>query len=137
VLVLLLCAAAAASAAVEHGGLLVAAGDVTATSAVLWTRGVRAGEVAVDVAPVGAAPSRRLTVPVRTENDLTGKLRLADLTPATRYRYRVAQESASAEGEFVTAPLPTEPARVRFLWSGDLGGGGFCRPVAGGYAIFR
>ena len=135
-LLLVLCAGAAASATIAQGELLVAAGDVTATSAVLWTRGIRAGEVAVEVAPAGATSNRRATVAVRMEDDLTGKLRLGELAPATRYRYRVAQEGASVEGEFVTAPPPTEPARVRFLWSGDLGGGGFCRPAAGGYAIF-
>jgi alkaline phosphatase D len=73
---------------------------------------------------------------VRREDDLTGKMRLTDLAPATRYRYRVTQDVASIDGEFVTAPAPSAPARVRFLWSGDLGGGGFCRPAQGGYAIF-
>jgi len=113
----------------------VAAGDVTATSAVLWARGVRPGEVSVEVIAEGAA-GRRAVLMVRAADDLTGKSRLDGLVPSTRYRYRVTQDGASAEGEFVTAPAPGDPTRVRFLWGGDLGGGGFCRPAEGGYSIF-
>jgi alkaline phosphatase D len=102
---------------------------------VLWARGVRPGEVAVDVVAEGAA-GRRAVLIARAADDLTGKSRIDGLAPSTRYRYRVTQDGASAEGEFVTAPAPGEPARVRFLWGGDLGGGGFCRPAEGGYSIF-
>jgi alkaline phosphatase D len=135
--VLLLCASVAASAALAQGDLLIAAGDVTATSAVLWARGVRAGDVTIDLSPAGGeGTSRRVSFAVRADDDLTGKTRVTELTSATRYRYRVTQDGASAEGEFATAPAPTEPARVRFLWSGDLGGGGLCRPAHGGFTIF-
>jgi alkaline phosphatase D len=123
--------------ALAQGDLLVASGDVTATSAVLWVRGVQPGAVAVQLTPVVAGPAtRRLALSVRHADDLTGKTRVSELTPATRYRYRVSQAGASVDGEFVTAPEATEPAPVRFLWSGDLGGGGFCRPAEGGYSIF-
>ena len=116
---------------------MVTAGDVTATSAVIWARGVRAGEVAVDLVPAAVeAPARRVALSVQTGDDLTGKAQISELAPSTRYRYRVTQDAASAAGEFVTAPAPTEPAPVRFLWGGDLGGGGFCRPAEGGYAVF-
>jgi alkaline phosphatase D len=102
---------------------------------VLWARGVRAGELAIDVtAP--ETTSRRLAVRVRAEDDLTGQTSVDGLVPSTRYRYRVTQDGTSADGEFVTAPAPGDPSVVRFLWSGDLGGGGFCRPAAGGYSIF-
>jgi alkaline phosphatase D len=49
----------------------------------------------------------------------------------------VAQGGQRVDGAFTTAPSPHEPARVRFVWSGDLGGGGLCRPVGGEYRIFR
>ena len=39
-------------------------------------------------------------------------------------------------GEFGTAPAASSAAKVTFLWSGDLGGGGLCRLVDGGYRIF-
>jgi alkaline phosphatase D len=135
--VLALCAGLIASAALGQAALLVAAGDVSATTAVLWARGVRAGEVSIEVSAGGAeGRSRRVSFKVRDENDFTGKARVTELAPATRYRYRVTQDAASAEGEFVTAPAPTEPGRVRFLWSGDLGGAGLCRPAHGGFTIF-
>ena len=120
-----------------EGELLVAAGDVTSSSAVVWVRGVRAGEVIVDVAPAGTeGAGRRLMLAVLGEDDLTGKARVDQLTPSTRYRYRVAQHGASSEGEFVTAPASADPTPVRFLWSGDLGGAGLCRPAEGGFGIF-
>lgn len=129
--------AASAPAVPAQGELMIAVGDVTASSAVVWARGARSGEVAVDVAPVGAdGPGRKAAFRVQDSEDLTGKARVHDLAPATRYRYRVSQGELSAEGEFVTAPLPSEPATVRFLWSGDLGGGGLCRPAEGGFSIF-
>jgi len=125
--------------ALAQDELLVASGDVTATSAVIWVRGAQPGAVAVEIAPETAPAdnaTRRVSLSVSAADDLTGKTLVSELSPATRYRYRVSQDGASAAGEFVTAPDPTEPARVRFIWSGDLGGGGFCRPVNGGYTIF-
>ena len=109
----------------------MATGDVMPTSAVLWVRGIRPGEVTVDL-----DSGRRAVLAVDAAGDLTGKRRLEGLTPSTRYRYRAVQGNASAEGEFVTAPPPAEAKTVRFLWGGDLGGGGFCRPATGGYSIF-
>jgi alkaline phosphatase D len=70
-------------------------------------------------------------------DDLVLHVRLDDLAPATRYRYTVVQNSDRVEGGFTTAPLAGEAARVTFLWSGDLGGGGLCRPANGDYRIFR
>ncbi|HEX3178795.1 MAG TPA: alkaline phosphatase D family protein [Methylomirabilota bacterium] len=110
---------------------------MTPTSAVIWMRGLHAGEARVDVTPeTPSATSRRATLVLRAADDLTGKAQIGDLAPAMRHRYRVTQDAESVTGEFVTAPPPAEAARVRFLWSGDLGGGGFCRPLAGGYAVF-
>jgi alkaline phosphatase D len=74
---------------------------------------------------------------VDRDGDLTGKLTLSGLTPGTRHAVRVSQGAAREDVEFVTAPPPEAPARVAFVWSGDLGGAGFCRPVDGGYRIFR
>ncbi len=133
VLLILLCLCPPAQAADR---LLVGVGDVTATTAVLWARGVDPGPLAVDYGPTGAKRSGSATLRVTPGQDLTGKLRLTGLQPATRYAYRARSGKAAATGEFVTAPAPDEPAPVRFLWSGDLGGRSFCRPVSGGYRIF-
>ena len=107
-------------------------------SAVVWVRGARSGTLEVLHGVVGAAaPTAPRALKVTAGDDLTGKLALTGLAPATRYAVRVSQGEARAEAEFVTAPPPDAPARVAFLWSGDLGGGGYCRPLEGGYRIFR
>ncbi len=110
--------------------------EVRPTAAILWLRAARAGEVAVEVSAAGAAP-RRLTRAAVASDDLVVQVPLDGLVPATRYRYAVSQGGERVEGEFATAPPATDPARVAFVWSGDLGGGGFCRLVDGGYRIFR
>ena len=102
----------------------------------MWARAIRAGEVAIEVTPAGGAP-QRMARPAADADDLIVRVALDGLSPATRHRYVVSQGGERVEGEFATAPMPTEPARVSFLWSGDLGGGGFCRLLDGGYRIFR
>jgi alkaline phosphatase D len=99
---------------------------------------VQAGTLDVVYSAAGAAatPIQR-PLAVTVGGDFTGKLRLNGLAPATRYTVRVSQGEARAEAEFVTAPAPDTAARVTFIWSGDLGGGGYCRPQDGGYRIFR
>jgi alkaline phosphatase D len=124
---------AAASAA---SPILVMSSDVRATAAVVWARAAHAGAVSVDVTPANRAP-RKLTREAREADDLLVRVDLDGLTPATRYRYAVSQGAERAEGEFVTAPAPGAATTVTFLWSGDLGGGGLCRLVDGGYRIFR
>lgn len=111
--------------------------EVRPTAAILWARGVRAGTVTVEVGAVGAEAMRSQTAAARTGDDLVVHVPLDGLAPATRHRYRVSQGGEQVEGAFTTAPAPEQPARVTFLWSGDLGGGGLCRPADGEYAIFR
>ena len=125
----------AAPASASASGLLVAVGDVGPTSAVLWARGDRETELAVEYGPVGA-PRLPAGLRVSRSAGLTGKLRLADLKPATRYAYRV-RGATEASGEFSTAPAPEVAARVRLVWSGDLGGGPACRRRDGDYRIFH
>jgi alkaline phosphatase D len=118
--------------------LLVATGDVTATTAIVWARGVQPGTLDVLYGATGAAaPTAHRTLTVTGASDLTGKLPLSGLSPATRYAVRVTQAGARADTEFVTAPAPQVAARVALIWSGDLGGGGYCRLDDGGYRIFR
>jgi alkaline phosphatase D len=125
-------------------GLLVTVGEVTDTSAVVWVRGVAWGEVTVRYAPVtrppdaGAPPlGARGDIRVAPSQNLTGKLLLSRLEPATRYRYTITQGTAGAAGEFVTAPAPTVAIPVRFAWSGDLGSRGHCRKPGDDFPIFR
>jgi alkaline phosphatase D len=123
------------SAALTTGGLLVTVGEVTGTSAVFWARNGAPGDVSVEYGPSGDDRSRA-RLEIRAEDDLTGKLRVEGLLPATRYRYRLSGPRESVEGEFVTAPPAGIDAAVSFVWSGDLGGQGFCRRLDTGYPIF-
>jgi phosphodiesterase/alkaline phosphatase D-like protein len=99
----------------------VAAGEITASSAVLWTRAPAAGVLSVEVSPTPdfASPLRR-TGRALQGNDLTVSLHVTGLTPATRYSYRFRQGSeVSPVGAFVTAPAATTSTPVRFAISGD------------------
>ena len=126
-----------ARAAPAADALLVATGDVSATSATVWARGAHPGAVDIVYGALGAAgPRTTRSLTVGADRDLTAKLTLTGLSPATRYGVRLSQAGAHVDAEFVTAPSADTPARVAFLWSGDLGGGGFCRPQDGGYRIF-
>jgi len=145
VLGLALLLAARLVAAAAEPLVLVTVGEVTDTSAVVWVRGVSWGEVVVRYEPIGRAPAAETGAPagargeirVEPSRNLTGKLLLQPLEPATRYRYTATQNAAEATGEFVTAPAPNDPRPVRFSWSGDLGSRGHCRKPGDGYAIFE
>jgi alkaline phosphatase D len=95
----------------------VAAGEVTPTSALLWTRAPRAGKVTVELAsspfaPVGSARAAAA--------DFTIRVAAKGLRPSTVYAYRFRQgSSTSTVGHFRTAPAPKSAAAVRFAVSGD------------------
>ena len=118
------------------GDLLIAAGDVTSTSAVLWARAPEAGDVVFEYGPAGEAERGRLEAAASAATDFTVKRRVDGLRPGTRYVWRARSGELTAAGEFATAPPPSEPARVRWVWSGDLGSAGNCRRVDDGYRIF-
>jgi alkaline phosphatase D len=129
----LLALAVAVPRVVASERLLVTVGDVTPTSAVVWARST--APLSVDVVADGAVDGQTVS-PVRGP-DLTGRAVVRGLRAATRYRYRVHGGGDVVTGTFVTAPEPADRRPLTFLWSGDLGGGGFCRLVDGGYPIFR
>jgi alkaline phosphatase D len=104
----------------------VASGDVTSSSAVLWTRtnqeGMLALEVSTDADFVGALAFTQM-VSVSAATDFTVQVVTAPLESATTYFYRWrlgAQESVT--GTFRTAPAASDPAPIRFAYSGDADG---------------
>ena len=99
----------------------VAAGEVTATSAILWTRTSARGTVWLDLLRPGAStPLRSFTLRARRERDLSVQRAVTGLEPGTTYAYRFRQGSAQSElGLFETAPGPAADVRVRFAVSGD------------------
>jgi alkaline phosphatase D len=117
-LAVLAVAAVAAEAAQPGFRYGVAAAEVTARSAILWTRAPSAGAVRLEVVGEGSPPSVQLSAsPAR---DLTVSVRVRGLRPATRYSYRFRLGSqVSAAGRFVTAPAPGADAQIRFAITGD------------------
>ena len=114
---------AAAGADAQRPGFTygVAAGEVTATSAILWTRAPRAGRVDLEVstrrsADLGVSYAAR----ARDAKDRTVAVRVP-VQPGKRYWYRFSQGGApdSPIGTFRSAPPASRDAGVRFAVSGD------------------
>jgi alkaline phosphatase D len=124
-----------AVSATSPADLLVTVGEVTSTSAVVWARSVAAGSIGLEYGPPGGERSRA-TIAIRSGADSTGSVAIQGLRPATRYDYRVGANGEAVSGEFVTAPAPDAETPVKLVWSGDLGGQGFCRRSETGYRIF-
>jgi alkaline phosphatase D len=71
---------------------VIAAGDVTADSAVLWVQAERAGTVVVElVAPEGSGePPKRFQTEVSAASDFTAKIKIDGLDPDSVQRWRAA-----------------------------------------------
>ena len=100
----------------------VAAGDVTAKSAVLWGKANKRGGYSLDV-----ATNRRFRnfkphfVVARKGRDNTVQKRVGRLKPNTRYWFRFVgnRGKRSDVGTFRTAPRASQNKAVEFAWSGD------------------
>jgi alkaline phosphatase D len=127
--------AAVAAPSLTHG---VAVGDVTATSAILWARVSAPARVEFEVSrDARFRGARRLTARATAAEDLTATVDAKPLRPATRYHYRVrARGGRALTGTFKTAPGRGTHAPVRFVFSGDIGSGNFCRDVDWGLPAF-
>lgn len=118
--------------------ILVTLGEVDDTHATLWLRAQGAAPLTVQYGPAGD-PGARTTTTVRPSpaRDFTARVPMAGLRPGTRHEYEVRHDADLVTGSFTTAPARDADAPVRLLWSGDLGGRGYCRDVEDGYRIFR
>jgi phosphodiesterase/alkaline phosphatase D-like protein len=101
----------------------VAAGEVTASSAILWGKANRSGEYTLQL-----ADNRRFRRPIVfrlvrafRRNDNTVQAELEQLLPGTRYFYRFVGRRGrrSDVGVFRTAPRPKRNATIEFAWTGD------------------
>jgi alkaline phosphatase D len=109
-----------AAAAFAEG---VAAGEISSSSAILWTRAPRSGGITVS----GTCVARGRTVAlrgagrVRASDDRTVSIRVTGLPQAAACTYRFQQASGvtSPFGRFRTAPSPAADVPVRFAFSGD------------------
>ena len=136
-LTLLLAPSALAARGFSFG---VAAGDVTARSAILWGKANTSGRYTLEVR--ARREVRRLAVRARAGDDNTLQRRVTGLEPGTRYRYRFTGRRGrrSDWGSFVTAPRPGANATIEFAWTGDtdfLPQQGQSRPFWNSGDVFR
>jgi alkaline phosphatase D len=103
-----------------HG---VASGDVTQSSAILWTRAVYGKPLKAEVFASPSTHGKKAFQSVARADgarDFTVKVDATGLDPGTRYWYRFRHGNrTSPVGTFVTAFGPARPADVRFTYSGD------------------
>ena len=112
--------AVAPAAAAKGFAYGVTAGEVSATSAKVWTRADKRGTVEVNVGTRRTALRRVARVTAAAGHDLTVTATLRHLKPGTTYYYGFRRGSVRSEiGRFRTAPAPSAARTVRFAWSGD------------------
>lgn len=124
----------------------VQSGDVTASSAVVWSKTDRPARMLVEVAATESFRGirGRWRVDVGPDSDHTGAVLLSGLPAGTELFYRVrfaahgnaGQSSEPLLGTFRTAPADRRD--VSFAWSGDVAGQGWgINPQTGGMTGFE
>ena len=122
---LVLAPAAGAAPGFSYG---VAAGEITSTSAVVWTRSNELGAVRLHLwpAPRQGMPFVQIDLRPAAARDRVVQRRVFGLKPNTRYTYMFStpyrQSRIAAGGEFRTAPAPGDAQTIRFAISGDADG---------------
>jgi alkaline phosphatase D len=108
-------------------------GEVRDRSAWVWLRRFKKASTRLAVKKDGQVVST-LVIKTPAERDWTGAAKLEGLEPGTHYRLEVIGGGQGTE--FRTAPAADAAAKVRFVFSGDLGGQNACRDAERGYPIF-
>jgi alkaline phosphatase D len=122
---LALAPSAAAAPGFRYG---VAAGEMTSTSATLWTRSNELGPVKLYVWPTPrrGMPAIQIELKPSAAHDRVVQRRVHGLEPGTRYTYLFStpfrKSQIAAGGTFWTAPAAGANAAVRFAISGDADG---------------
>ena len=103
----------------------VAAGDVTQTSAVLWTRADREGPLAFEVSSDPKFRSAATWFTGVVDPMVPARVTVTGLAPGTLYHYRAfARRGFSPAGKFRTLPAASTSPALRFGaggdWRGDL-----------------
>ncbi len=119
VVALLASVAPASAAGFRHG---VTAGEMTGSSAILWTRSDKAGRVTLEVSRSRAFRRgvRQFTLRAGKSRDNTVQRKVGRLTAGKRYHFRFRRgRSRSERGTFVTSPARRSRGAVEFAWTGD------------------
>jgi len=128
----------------------VASGDVTNSSAIVWSRSNTASIMNVQYNNNSNInndfPSNNIVkTEVNSSTDFTGHVKLTNLNPNTTYYYKVwfndinnsSIKSDNKTGKFKTSPNKNTPLKeISFIIGGDLGGSKLCRQIGLGYPIF-
>jgi phosphodiesterase/alkaline phosphatase D-like protein len=123
---------AASNAATPVFRFGVAAGEITSTSAILWTRAPASGNTRL-VVRLGSQVVAARVLQASAASDLTVQSRVTGLRPGRRYTYLFTHGARASEtGAFTTAPAPTADRRIRFAISGDAD----ATPGQSGAAVF-
>ncbi|MCM3569037.1 glycerophosphodiester phosphodiesterase family protein [Neobacillus mesonae] len=114
---------------ISHGA---ASGDVTDSSAVLWTRASEKANVQFEISTDSTFKHNTIvkTSKADAKNDFTVKVKVDGLKPDTKYYYRAHAVSSkySANGSFKTAPEENSLKPLTMVWGGDTGGHGVIPP---------
>ncbi|MBV9132184.1 MAG: alkaline phosphatase D family protein, partial [Chloroflexi bacterium] len=100
----------------------VASGDMTSTSAILWTRTPETGDITPELStnPDFGAPTELTAVRSSESNDFTLKVTATQLSPGTDYYYRFRSADAVSDvGTFRTAYGADQDAAVTLGFTGD------------------
>ena len=125
--------------AITHG---VASGDVSAESAIVWSRANQAALMVVEYATDEAMSDAQMVMAQATaKTDYTAQVTLEGLTAGTQYFYEVwfmtaAEETETVAGTFTTAPAADAGTPVSFVLLGDIAGQQYCRHAEHGYKMF-
>jgi alkaline phosphatase D len=106
-------------------------GEVTDTSAVLWTRTSQPATVRFEVSEDASFKKPIVkTEKATSKHDLTVQVKITRLKPDTLYYYRVQALPGSYQvsGTFKTAPAENELKPLTIVWGGDTGGQGKIPP---------
>ncbi|MCE3000315.1 MAG: alkaline phosphatase D family protein [Betaproteobacteria bacterium] len=117
------------TASMPAGAQLLASGDISENSAVLWLRADSAGAYRLELALDSGFSVIAAHAVVQTSGDHTAQTEISGLKPATRYYYRVRGKSGPLPrtGSFSTAPAASSAANLTLLFGADLGGQGYGR----------
>ena len=100
------------------------AGEVTDHSAVVWARTSRKLSVRALVATDSRFSHvvKRKKLEATNSTDRTVQTKVKGLKPNRHYHYRfcvVGKHTCSGQGEFETAPSPSDPKAIHFAYTGD------------------
>ncbi len=135
---------------------VIASGDVSADSAVLWVQADREGTLRIELAEsplpeaagapdasgADAATVQSFQAQLTAESDYTVKILVQGLSAASSHHWRAAVLSEAgvlgehARGTFRTAPAAFSPEPVHLAWGGALAGQNVCRDARRGFEVF-